>query len=140
MHAFLRIVRVAQPCRTSWLWACMNITGVYSLEEMTWPGGGSQICCEACASSGGMCLFSRQAGVYIRRGIRTREHRNSGTERPAHTLHMHLPEPGIWSSGPGMGSLTHCAGPGTEPASWHCRNTIYSAAPQRKLLLIFKFI
>lgn len=36
---------------------------------------------------------------------------------------MHLPEPGIWSSGPGMGSLTHCAGPGTEPEyqdSSHC--------------------
>ena len=29
--------------------------------------------------------------------------------------------------------LTHCAGPGIEPVSWHCRDATNHIAPQREL-------
>ena len=32
------------------------------------------------------------------------------------------------------GSLTHCAGLGIKPASWHCRDTSNPITPQRELL------
>ena len=30
--------------------------------------------------------------------------------------------------------LTHCAGPGIEPVSWHCRDAADPIVPQRELL------
>ena len=35
--------------------------------------------------------------------------------------------------------LTHCAGPGIKPASWHCRDAANPIVPQWELLFIYFF-
>ena len=36
--------------------------------------------------------------------------------------------------------LTHCAGPGTKLAFWHCRDTANPLAPQQELLRLFIYL
>lgn len=41
----------------------------------------------------------------------------------------------IWTTTATYTSLTHCAGPGIEPGSWHCKEASDSTAPQWELQL-----